>query len=331
MLLSRGVQKYHSPSLFFEFLLILFIGFRFQVGGDWYTYLDGLEIFNKTSLQEVLFLKYEIGFNFLSWITQELGANIYGINLVCATIFVSGLTKLCREQPYPWLAVIVAVPYLIIVVAMGYTRQATAIGFLMYGFGYITQGRVIPYLVIVFFAASFHKTSIVFLALPLFKPGAGYLRFLLGAILLAIMSTVSVVIEQAETFYLHYVIENMESDGGLVRVLMNLPPVIILLYNWKKWGEKYQDRWLWAYMSILAVACIPLVSLASTVVDRMALYLIPLQLVAWSRLPVLIGWRIRHTFLAVISYYASVEFIWLVYGNFSSSWIPYDNLLFPSF
>jgi hypothetical protein len=323
----------NSPGWLFGFFLIIVIGLRFQVGGDWYTYLDGLEIFNNAPLEEVLFFKYEVGFNLLNWVSKALDANIYGVNLVCATIFVVGLTKLSRDQPYPWLAVIVAVPYLVIVVAMGYTRQATAIGFLMCGFGYLLQWRVIPYLAMVVLATSFHQTAIVFSTIPLLQPGRGNLRLALGLILLAALSSITIILEQASTLYLHYVEENMESSGGLIRVLMNLPPVLIMLANWRKWGDKYGDRWLWGGMALAAIACLPLVLISSTAVDRMALYLIPMQIVAWSRLPLFIKGRIKKNLAmyGVIIYSATVQFIWLVYGNFSSSWIPYDNLMLPDF
>jgi len=84
-------------------------------------------------------------------------------------------------------------------------------------------------------------------------------------------------------------------------------------------------------MALLSLACIPLVSMASTAVDRMALYLIPFQLVAWSRLPALLAWKYERVVFAIALFYATVLYVWITLGNFSSSWIPYNNLLIPSF
>jgi hypothetical protein len=331
MMFSNGRKEYQSLGVSFGLFLVIIIGLRYQVGGDWYTYLDGMDLYRDISLDDVLLLKFEVGFNILSWVSQQMGASIYGVNFVCAIIFVTGFTKLSNSQPYSWLAATVAVPYLIVVVAMGYTRQAAAIGFLMFSLEYLLKGRIIIYLLMVVLASSFHKTAIIFSALPLLQPGGGWIRFILGLVIVLILGSVTVVIEQAETYYLHYVEENMESSGGLIRVLMNLPPALILITNWKKWNEKYDDRWLWACMALLALACIPLVLFASTAVDRMALYLIPLQLVAWSRFPAFIGWNYERSFFAITLFYATVLLVWISFGNFSSSWIPYDNLLFPSF
>lgn len=315
----------------FSTFLILIIGLRYQVGGDWPSYLEFLIRVKSSPLEDTILEKYEISYNLLNWLSATMGADIYGVNFVCAIIFVGGLTRLSRAQPHPWLAIIVAVPYLIIVVAMGYTRQAAAIGLLMYGFMYLLQGRLLMYLALVVIATTFHKPSIIFIAFSFFRPGGKILLQGLGVIVLLVLGAGAFIIEEAENYYKHYVEENMDSTGGPVRVLMNLLPVFILVGYWKKWGELFKDRWLWALIALLAIACVPLVFYASTAVDRMALYLIPLQLVVWSRYPALIKGRNNRKLTAqiIIIFYAMVLFVWVFYGTFSCHWIPYDNLLFP--
>ena len=59
--------------------------------------------------------------------------SIGSITNTTAVPFTYGLFRICRQQPNPWLALVVATPFLIIVVGMGYTRQAAAMGFLMIG------------------------------------------------------------------------------------------------------------------------------------------------------------------------------------------------------
>lgn len=83
---------------------------------------------------------------------------------VCAAIFVIGLAKFALRQPNPWL-VLIAVPYLIIVVAMGYTRQAAAIGLVMWGLATFDRGRVRQFAVAVLAAVTFHFTAIAMLPL----------------------------------------------------------------------------------------------------------------------------------------------------------------------
>lgn len=313
----------------FGLFLIVLIGLRDYVGGDWVTYLAGLDIETTRQWSELSSSK-DLGFTLISWISLSLGLSLYGVNLICAIIFTGGLINLSRAQPYPWLSILVAVPYLIIVVAMGYTRQAAAIGFLMYGFGSITRGRVLQFLLLVFLAGMIHKTAFIFSALALCRPGGGKLKSALGIVVLISLSGAAYLIEQADTLILNYVENTMESSGGQIRVLMNLPPALILLAYWNKYRQKFDDLWLWGIIALIAVACVPLVTMASTAIDRMALYLIPLQLVVWARFPTLVQGQIsrKATFLMITFYYALVQFTWLVYGNHSSAWVPYQNLLF---
>ncbi len=57
---------------------------------------------------------------------------------------------------------------------------------------------------------------------------------------------------------------------------------------YKKLGLKPGEQRLWLWMAVFALACVPLVIISSTAVDRVALYFIPLQLFLFTRLP---GWE----------------------------------------
>ena len=65
-------------------------------------------------------------------------------------------------------------------------------------------------------------------------------------------------------------------------------------------------------------------------IDRLALYLIPLQMFVLSRLPEAFGNGERpngQVVLGVIAYSAIIQFTWLNYAQNSNFWIPYK--LFP--
>jgi hypothetical protein len=85
-------------------------------------------------------------------------------------------------------------------------------------------------------------------------------------------------------------------------------------------------------MALLALASVGwlLVSASSTAVDRMALYLIPLQLFVFARLPDLMGRGrgLRNWVLAVVAYYAAVLFVWLNFATHAYTWVPYHSWLF---
>src|SRR6478609_2184282 len=83
----------------------------------------------------------------------------------------------------------------------------------------------------------------------------------------------------------NYVSTPMESSGAGVRVAMNLVPALIMLRFWRQLGFDEQQRLIWrnsAWMALALTAALVLVS-ASTAVDRLALYVIPLQLAVLPR------------------------------------------------
>jgi hypothetical protein len=66
------------------------------------------------------------------------------------------------------------------------------------------------------------------------------------------------------------------------------------------------------------------------VVDRLAMYLIPMQIFVYSRIGYCFG-LIRRGWLAwttaVIVYSAAVLFVWLNYAVNAWAWLPYQNYL----
>lgn len=321
---GRGRGKQLAWGWFLVFLTLI-IGLRYQVGGDWFTYLGGLEIAGELEWSDLFDAQKEAGYTLISWGSLALGAGIYGVNLACAAIFVFGLARFAKEQPYPWLVIAAATPYLIIVVAMGYTRQAVAVGLLMYGIKFLIDGKLFHYLLIVGLSGLFHKTAFIFLAFALFTPQGGLKTKVFGGLLLAALLYGSVLVEQAEHLMKVYVEPNRESDGGLVRVLMNAPAALVLFAFWKKWGRLYDDRWFWSLIAVLAIGSLLLVGKASTAVDRMALYFIPLQLVVYARLPELMRGMVGKNLIIImlVVYFFIVQFVWLSFGTHAPYWVPY--------
>ena len=69
---------------------------------------------------------------------------------------------------------------------------------------------------------------------------------------------------------------------------------------------------------------------SSTVLDRMGLYLLPLQLVVFTQLPDVVGARDRANtswVMAALAYYALVHFTWLNFASNRIYWVPYRSVL----
>ena len=128
----------------------------------------------------------------------------------------------------------------------------------------------------------------------------------------------------------NYVELQMQSEGAKIRVLMNFLPAILLLIYRKEWKQSYSDYSFWIWIALGSIMSLFLVSYATTAVDRIALYFIPLQLVVFSRLPYLARKQLSPEYIKVliILLYAAVLFVWLFFAGHSHCWIPYKNILF---
>lgn len=315
--------------LFFVF----FIGFRYEVGGDWGSYLGHYDNAVGKPWIEAVVLGKDPGYAFVNWMMAKWGLGIYGVNLVCGVIFITGLIIFSRQQPDPLLAFAIAVPYLIIVVAMGYTRQGVALGLLFWAITYLDQGKFIPYLVLIAVAALFHKTVLIMVPFGVFLSGKGGV-FRVGGILLAGYGLWDALFSQdQERLQTYYVDQAMISQGAKIRVMMNVLPALLLLVYWRRWKQSFPNPMFWFWMAVASVVTFFLVDSASTAVDRIALYLVPIQLAVYSRLahlPLLPGRQLDPNVVtvAILLGYAAVLYVWLNYATHAVYWLPYENIIF---
>lgn len=320
--------EHHSRTFVWCLVGVFFafaIGLRFEVGGDWYAYLAYLDRASEMTLLEVL-THGDPGYYLVNWLAYHLGGNIYWVNLVCGAILMSGIVSFARRQPLPWLALLVAVPYLIIVVGMGYTRQAVALGFTLLGLVALGDGQVRRFVFWVLVGAAFHKSAVLILPIAGLAASQSRLLSFVWAGAASLIGGYLFLFDSVDTLWTNYVEADYESQGGLIRVLMNaVPATIFLLFN-RYMQLNDNERRLWFWMSVLATACIPLVIISSTATDRVALYLIPLQLFVFSRLHTVLSDSLHRAYIVVgvVAYYALVQAVWLFFASHAYVWLPYQ-------
>jgi hypothetical protein len=149
------------------FFFTLFIGLRFQVGGDWYNYLNFVYFAENNDFISSILIT-DPAYGLINWISAKFGFGPYFVNIICAFIFSCGLITFCKIQTKPFRALCIAFPYLLIVVAMGYTRQAVAISLIMlcivnFEFNFIKK------IFLFLLAVLFHKTSLIMAPLIFFS------------------------------------------------------------------------------------------------------------------------------------------------------------------
>lgn len=324
-----------SSLLALGLFLTLLIGLRDQVGGDWGNYLPALDRVAGLPLAVVL-QQDEPGYALLNWLGATAGG-VYLVNTLCGLIFTVGLLVFARAQPRPWLVLTLAFPYLITVVAMGYSRQGVAIGFELLALLALERDRLLRFLAWIALAATFHRTVLVLLVLPIstLSPSLRFsqlirLALLAGAGYGLYAAILAPDLEQYQSGYLE---AEMNSQGALIRVMLCLLPALLFLPFRRRFLLPPASQRIWSLIALLAlVATIGLFTVASsTAVDRIALYLIPLQLFVGSRLPDtrLFGLAPGTWTQLIVAFSLVVLLTWLLFATHAQYWLPYRNLLFP--
>lgn len=329
-------QAERDPRLLFfvgaAILTALMIGLRYQVGGDWGNYQRMYENIFFLSFPAALEIT-DPGYATANWIAAQFDIGIPFVNMVCAGLFMGGVATLAWRQPNPALAVLVAVPYLIIVVAMGYTRQAAAIGVICYAIATASEKHILRLVLLIGIAAMFHKTAILILPIalvPIFRRSAvfGIIGFVMFAILFLVILR-----QSSNDLVTNYVQSNYDSQGAFIRVFMNVVAGLLFIFFRKSIQIDAFQKSFWiccALISIVSVFAL-FVSSASTGIDRISLYIIPLQMVTYARLPSVYTHGNRQAptiILGLVSYSFLVEFVWLNYAQNAGSWVPYDFSLY---
>jgi len=320
---------------------IFLIGLRYEVGGDWEPYLHYLDVTRGRELFDILGTAYgnASGYMALNWVALRLGFGIYFVNTVCAAIFMVGLIKYCQKQPMPWIALAVAIPYLVCAVAMGYTRQATALGFLFWGLSFLRAGNEHKYFALIVLGSFFHLSVIITLPFILFTrekiPRWGYLLFgffLVGLFILFItietggmnmLENFQVILEYTAT---------RGSEGATVRTFMNALPVLVSLFFWSRIKMISADYKIIKWMAIASIIAIPALSLSTTLVDRLGLYLMPLQVALWPRLIAVQRTMLQRSFWTsmIVVFYGLVLFVFFNFAIHAEWWLPYRMWPFTS-
>lgn len=323
----------HGPLFFLAIaFLMLLVGLRFEVGGDWRPYYIIFDNARDMPWGSVLAIG-DPGYMLLNRIAWALGTDVWFVNLACAVLFGWGLAVFANDQPDPWLAVVVALPYLVLVVAMGYTRQAVAIGLMMAAIPSFERRRYLSFFVLIALATTFHKTVVVMIPLIALSTQRHRLVVLTTAAALGAMVFIFFINLVLDSLVRGYVDAAMKSDGAGTRIAMTLLAAALYLPFQRRFAITDQERVIWRNFALVAVLFSfgLLFSSASTVVDRISLYLIPLQIFVLSRLPMAFPrqGRVNALLIAlVILYSGAIMFVWLTFASHSFAWLPYQNYLF---
>ncbi|MFA0441915.1 EpsG family protein [Vibrio sp. 10N.222.51.C12] len=314
--------------VFLFFFMTLVIGFRFEVGGDWGAYLRYFERMEGLSLSQALLLK-DPGYQIINFVAYNLGGGIFLVNAICGALFCFGLMSFCTSQPRPMLALVTAIPYMVIVLGMGYTRQGCALGFGMIALNSLVHKSTFRFSMWIIVAALFHKSAVLMMPVAALLSSRSKMVSFAWIAIAILLAYFTVLEDSIDGFYTNYVEAEYQSQGAFVRVLMCFFPALIFICFRGAFDMKKRSKELWTWYSIYSFLMLValFVTTASTAIDRVALYLLPIQLVVFSHLPEVLGSSNGNNtkwVIIICLYYILVQFIWLFFSANSSAWVPYQ-------
>lgn len=234
-------------------LLSVVIGFRFEVGTDWYGYVSiyndlyGKGIFDTGF---AFFKGFEPGFVALNVALNKLGYSYYAIFFVSALItYIFLFSAVARSAENHVVAIFAIFGLGLIFWHTNHVRQAIAASIVLWGVRYLWEDRFGAYVATVAFATLFHYTAVILIPIGLLCRYRFPKKMIYGAVVFAfvfpffgggVQSWINQTLPAfAPETYLTILEKSAEAEvggTGLLRALQFLP-IIALVFMRKVGGE----------------------------------------------------------------------------------------------
>ena len=241
-------------------VLVIFIGFRFEVGADWFNYEDAVEragAIDQTYF-DFLIRGFAPGYALLLKISANNNWGVYGLNIVNAGIFSAGLVYFCNQLKNPFLGLVASYPYLVVVVAMGFINQASAIGILLVGLTFYQNSNYKPFYLSIVLASMFHASAFLVILIPFFdrvrliKRKRSFISLALLASSFGIIYF-SYLDNKFIGLYKSYFGREMEAEGGFIKLLILLFFAVIFFIRRNRLQISDKQKNLLFSLSIISI------------------------------------------------------------------------------
>ena len=325
---------------FFKFtlfsILLIFMGFKYYVGGDWGTYSN---YFYEVIHEGINYrdLNNDIGYYLINLFLYKLGFNFFAINIFAALISLYGIHLLAKRSSNYFLFFLILTPYFIFIILMGYTRQSISIGLFLISISLLYKKynliNLLFFSILIFVAFLFHKSSIILLIIPIFNIKINFLSFsiLNNIIFLLISIFIFIIFNDRLIHRLEYFFDNNYSSlGGYLRSSIMLSFSIIYLVFFKLFKEKEDNKInLIILIVIIIISSFMIILPSSVIIDRFLLYF-------YFIIPIFFIQIINHSkndFIKSIILYSILVlgyllmFLWFNFAVNSKSWVPYQSYI----
>jgi hypothetical protein len=314
------------------FFLFVFSAFRYQVGCDWFGYYNQWLNASPDKIETLTFFNEPI-WNVALVFIRYMDWPYPTVNVLSSLIFFLGIHAFARKQPDRLAFLILLFPILIINMPMSGIRQGAAIGMMCVAFTAFIERRPFRFMFWLIVATGFHVSALIFLLLlPLSAGRFSKTRIILSAILALpglFILAFTVAFERAISMYVG---TEIDAAGGIFRVGMQVLTVLyFLIFLRKKWLQVSPQDYSLVFIYMVAIAAVGLiVTISSTMGDRINYYFIPIQAMIFARIPFLPFKRSRmlHTALPYLGLFIIFATWTILSDHFTKCYIPYQSWIF---
>lgn len=318
-------------------VFVLLIGLRFEVGPDWFSYIAMFERAKNTNLLDIYpWVSRDIGFAFLNWLFANylnLNDGYLYVNTMSAIFLMLGVIGFSRKFNVSWLVFSSSIPYIIIVIGMGYQRQSIAIGFELLALSCLIdsertgQLHTIKFIGLIILGALFHKTLLI--TLPLILLVGNHSRLIIIPIIsISLIGLYSLLFSNdIDLMVYSYVESQKESGGALFRISLNLLLIMLCLLFFYRLSLSALEYKLIIISGVISIGALLMVSSFSTLVDRIYLYVIPIQMLIIGKLSELFLYGMPRVIYNTLVYlfFLVLLILWLILSSHGNAWMPYEG------
>jgi hypothetical protein len=303
--------------------LLLFIGLRNRTGPDWPGYIYIYE-----DISSGFVVRTEPLFNYLNVLSSTLGYYIYGVNFVCALIFLIGIFVYANCTARPWLAIAAVTPYLCFVIGMSGIRQAAAIGVSYIALANWSRLPIIAKLLSIAIAMGFHTSAAILVVLVVFDDLERlWLKLIFSGLFIAYILNSGLATDTMEGYHSRYLTQNIISFGAAQHVALSaFPAALYFIFN-KRIANAGWNNSVVTIGAIGSIVALPLTAISSTGVDRLALYFSYIQMWIYPALTEALKEHEDAVLFGATIIILSVFFVYFTFGLTISGYIPYHSLL----
>ena len=309
-------------------LTVLFIGFRHEVGTDWPNYMAIWDAQGDSFIS--VLLHFELFYYILMYLVKGMGLTIHWLNLLTSFIAITPIFYYSYHQKNKWLALTSLVTVLFIITYMGYARQAPAIGLTIWAMFKFLDEKFISSFSILIAASLFHNSAtlliFIFAGFVFMQARPRYKLFVLALSSILLISQGDYLISRLlKLFDLGLI-----SLGALPRIaLVDIALIAAIIFRKKLFMSRFQRDFI-LYYSCCGLVASGLVFVNGVIADRVILYWLVIQIIVYGNISTITNNNNTRVFvlMSVVALNLCTLLVWLVFGTFSSDWIPYMNFLF---